>query len=98
MPSLEKLARHGGKRFAMIGISTDDYPDAARAFLKHYPTSFSHFIDRQLLLENMLGADRLPLTLVVDAQGRVRGKFYGAQEWDSPAAIVAIDKALADKH
>ncbi|OHC64856.1 MAG: thiol-disulfide isomerase [Rhodocyclales bacterium GWA2_65_19] len=92
MGSLERLARRGGKKFAVIGISTDDYPEAARAFLHQYRTSFSHFIDSRLFLENMLGADRLPLTLLIDAQGRVLGKYYGAKDWDSPEALEVIGK------
>jgi thiol-disulfide isomerase/thioredoxin len=95
MGSLERLSRHkGGKHFTVIGISTDDYPDAARSFLQKAKTSFSHFIDSQLFLENMLGADRLPLTLLVDGQGRVVGKYYGAKEWDSPEALEVIGKSF----
>lgn len=95
MGSLERLFwRYEGKKFAMIGISTDDYPDKARAFLQLYPTSFAHFIDQRLLLENMLGANRLPLTVVVDAGGRVVGKYYGARDWDSPETRALIGKAL----
>jgi len=95
MGSLERLSRrHGGKNFTVIGISTDDYPDAARGFLQKAGTTFSHFIDSRLLLENMLGADRLPLTLLIDAQGRVLGKYYGAKEWDSPEALDVIGKTF----
>ena len=95
MGSLERLSRrYGGKEFTVIGISTDDYPEAAGAFLQKYRTTFSHFIDTRLFLENMLGADRLPLTLLVDAQGRVLGKFYGSKEWDSPEAAEVIRKAF----
>ena len=91
MGALERLARSkGGKQFTLIGISTDDYPEAAQAFLKRYKTSFSHFIDHQLVLENMLGADHLPLTLLVDAQGRVLAKYVGAKEWDSPEALKIV--------
>lgn len=98
MGSLDRLARRdGGKQFAVIGISTDDYPDAARAFLKKAGTSFAHFIDSRLLLENMLGADRLPLTLLVDAQGRVLARFYGAKEWDSPEALALVARTLRVK-
>jgi len=97
MGSLERLSRRGGKRFNVIGISTDDYPDRALAFLQQARTSFGHFIDSKLLLENMLGADRLPLTLLVDAQGRVLGKYYGAKEWDSPEALEIIGKAFRIK-
>ena len=95
MGSLERLyRRHGGKNFAMIGISTDDYPDKAKAFLQQSPTGFSHFIDNRLMLENMLGANKIPLTLLVDTQGRVLGKYYGAKEWDSPEALAVIGKAF----
>jgi len=95
MGSLQRLSRrNGGKQFAVIGISTDDYPDAAKAFLQKSRTTFTHFIDSQLLLENMLGANRIPLTLLVDAQGRVLGKYYGAKEWDSPEALEVIGKTF----
>jgi len=97
MGSLERLARRGGNKFTVIGISTDDYPDKAMAFLKAYKTSFSHFIDTRLFLENMLGADRLPLTLLVDVQGRVLAKYYGAKEWDSPEALQVVEKAFRIK-
>ena len=95
MGSLDRLARrYGGKKFTVIGISPDDYPEAAMAFLQHAKTGFSHFIDTRLMLENMLGANRLPLTVLVDAQGRVLAKYYGAKEWDSPEARQAIGKAF----
>ena len=96
MASLDRLARrYGGRQFNVIGISTDDYRDLAAAFLRRAKSSFEHFIDHQLVLENMLGADKLPLTLLVDAQGRVRGKYYGAKDWDSPAAREVIAKTLS---
>jgi len=95
MASLERLSRlKGGKPFTVIGISTDDHPEAALVFVQKTNTSFGHFIDQKLLLENMLGANRLPLTVLVDAQGRVLGKYYGAQEWDSPEALKLIGKAF----
>jgi thiol-disulfide isomerase/thioredoxin len=98
MPSLDRLAkRDGGKNFTVIGISTDDYPDAAASFLKQSNTRFRQFIDRELVLENMLGADRLPLTLLVDAHGRVLYKLYGAKDWDQPAALNLISKAFRVK-
>jgi thiol-disulfide isomerase/thioredoxin len=95
MGSLDRLSRrYGGKQFIVIGISTDDYRELALGFLKQADTGFSHFIDSRLLLENMLGADRIPLTLLVDAQGRVLAKYYGAKEWDSPEAVGLIGKAF----
>jgi len=97
MGSLDRLARRYGKQFTVIGISTDDYPDRAQAFLKQANTGFAHYIDSKLFLENMLGADRLPLTILVDAEGRVLAKYYGAKEWDSPQAIEVIGKVFGVK-
>jgi thiol-disulfide isomerase/thioredoxin len=95
MGSLDRLSRrYGGRQFNVIGISTDDYRDAASAFLRRANTSFSHFIDRQLELENMLGADKIPLTLLIDAQGRVLGKYYGAKDWNSVAAKELIARTM----
>lgn len=94
MGSLDRLARRYGDQFAVIGISTDDYPERARAFLQKAGVGFANYIDSQLFLENMLGADRLPLTLLVDAQGRILSKHYGAREWDNPETVKLLGKAF----
>lgn len=95
MGSLERLSRlKGGQAFTVIGISTDDYPEAALAFVQKTRTSFAHFIDQRLVLESMLGANRLPLTVLVDAEGRVVDKIVGAREWDSADAVRLVSKAF----
>jgi hypothetical protein len=95
MASLERLAwQNPPAQFAVIGISTDDYPDKAQRFLKSSNATISHFIDRQLLLEHMLGATHLPLTVLVDANGRVVDKIYGARQWDGSEALALIGKAF----
>lgn len=98
MGSLNRLARrYGGKQFNVIGISTDDDGDAAAKFIKRSKVSFENFLDSRLLLENMLGADAIPLTVLVDAHGRVLEKVRGAYEWDSPEAVDAIGKIFSVK-
>ncbi|HSN80713.1 MAG TPA: TlpA disulfide reductase family protein [Rhodoferax sp.] len=91
MGSLERLAWSDlGQQFTVIGISTDDYPEAAKGFLRKSNATLNHYIDRQLELEHMLGAAQLPLTVLVDAKGRVLGKVVGAREWDGPQAMQLI--------
>jgi thiol-disulfide isomerase/thioredoxin len=95
MGSLERLAwRDMGQKFVVIGISTDDYPEAAKGFLRKSGATINHYIDKQLELENMLGAAHLPLTLLIDAKGRVLNKIVGAREWDSPQSSKMIDQAF----
>jgi peroxiredoxin len=86
-----------GRKFSVIGISTDDYPDAAKGFLAKTKITFPNFIDRKLELEAMLGADRLPLTILVGADGKIISKHYGAKAWDEPEALALVGKAFGFK-
>jgi thiol-disulfide isomerase/thioredoxin len=98
MASLERLAwRDGEQYFSIIGISTDDYADRARGLLKNANATISHFIDTGLQMENMLGASRLPLTVLVDADGRVLEKIYGARQWDAADALRLIDDTFRNR-
>ena len=95
MGSLNRLARrYNGKQFNVIGISTDDDGDAAAAFIKKSKVSFDNYLDSKVLLENMLGANTIPLTILVDANGRVIEKARGPYEWDSPDVVEAIGEAF----
>lgn len=95
MGSIERLSRrYGGKAFNVVGISTDDDQAAAAKFVKASGVSFPNYIDRNLVLENMLGANRLPLTVLVDGEGRVIKKIAGSRDWDSPEAINLITQAF----
>ena len=95
MGSLQRLAhRYNGKEFNIIGISIDDYRNAAQAFIKQSEITFANFLDSKLFLENMLGANSIPLTVLVDSHGRVLLKARGAFEWDSPEVIDEIGKVF----
>lgn len=94
--SLERLAwSEAAGGFGIIGISTDDYVERARAWLARSNATINHYIDHQLELETLLGASRLPLTVLVGADWRVRAKVYGAREWDAPDMVGAIVRAFA---
>jgi thiol-disulfide isomerase/thioredoxin len=98
MGSLDRLARrHNGRQFNIIGISTDDYPEKAQAFVVGTGVSFDNYIDKNLVLEAMLGASRIPLTVFVDARGKVLRKVYGAREWDSAENQALIARTLGVK-
>lgn len=96
--SLERLAASkAGSRYVVIGISTDDYRDDALKWLKYSNARLSHYIDAapHWTLENMLGASSIPITVLVDAGGRVVARFPGARQWDSAESIRMIERAFA---
>jgi thiol-disulfide isomerase/thioredoxin len=98
MGSLDRIAKkHNGRQFHIIGISTDDYPEKATDYLMRTRVSFDNYIDKDLLWETMLGAERIPLTVLVDANGRVVKRVYGAKAWDSPEMVALIEKTLGVK-
>ena len=53
--------------------------------------------EARLELGNMLGAHRLPLILLIAAQGRVLAKHYDAKDWDSLATWQRIAQAFGSK-
>ena len=98
MGSLERLARrYNGNEFNLIGISIDDDGEAAAGFTKQLKITFKNFLDSNLFLENMLGANTIPLTIFVDADGRVLLKARGVFEWDSPKIVGAIAEVFKIK-
>jgi len=98
MGSLERLSRrYGGKLFNIIGVSTDDDDGAAAAFLMQAKVTFDNYHDKKLTLENMLGANTIPLTILVDAGGRVVLKVRGTRQWDSAESLALIGKTFGKK-
>jgi thiol-disulfide isomerase/thioredoxin len=97
--SLERLARSkAGDRYTVIGISTDDDRNSALAWLKHSNATVAHYIDSgpRWTLEHLFGASRIPVTVLVDAGGRVVARFPGARDWSSAESIKLIERSFAD--
>jgi peroxiredoxin len=97
--SLERLAwSEQGAPYTIIGISTDDERSNALAWLKQSNATLSHYIDSapHWPLEKSLGASNIPLTVLVDAQGRVVGRFPGARDWSSAESVKLIERTFGE--
>jgi peroxiredoxin len=95
MDSLQGLAnRYNGKQLNIIGISTDDFRNDALSLIKKTGISFENFLDNKLQMEKMLGANMIPLTVLVDEQGRILEKVQGARDWNSPDMVDAIGEVF----
>jgi peroxiredoxin len=96
MASLERLAwLELARNFSVIGISTDDYRQQALNWLAQSHSTISQFIDNRREMENLLDAFKIPLTVLVGADGRVLQKVYGAREWDAPPALQLLRETFA---
>lgn len=97
MPSLNRLqAKLGGPDFAVIPISLDwSGPDKPRRFLKENKLdALGLYLDNSKTIMQSLVAPGLPLTVLIDREGRELARLAGAAEWDSVEAVALIRLAI----
>lgn len=97
MPALDRLdAALGGSRFAVLAVSLDHDPATARRWLKDHKIRHLEFYhDPRFELSSALRAPGLPLSVLIDAEGRELGRLAGSADWDAPAARALVARALA---
>ncbi|MBH0199559.1 MAG: TlpA family protein disulfide reductase [Nitrospira sp.] len=88
MPAMEQLYRTYSRReFEILAVSTDPQGAAVtRPFQQKIGLSFPILHDTEMQIGLIYGARSLPMTFMVDRQGVVRQKIFGARDWDSPEA------------
>ena len=90
MPALDRLqAALGGPGFHVVALSVDQQgPEIAQRFFKEIGVkSLEFYIDRSARAAFHLNAPGLPVTLLIDRQGREIGRKLGAAKWDSPEVV-----------
>jgi thiol-disulfide isomerase/thioredoxin len=96
MPALDRIAaRLGGPDFDVVAISVDRQGAAVVApFLgKLGLTRLAPYLDPSNAAVRVLGAPGLPVSVVLDREGRELGRVLGAAEWDSPAFEALLRRA-----
>lgn len=91
MPSIERgakwLARFGAR---FITINMGERPEAVQRFLESSGFSLPVLLDQDIEVSTSWGVEGLPVTYVVDPQGRFAYKAVGPREWDDPVLLVPI--------
>jgi peroxiredoxin len=88
MPAMEQLYRTFPRgEFEILAVSTDPQGAAVtRPFQQEMGFTFPILHDSEYRVGLTYGARTLPMTFVVDRQGIIRQKIFGARDWDSPEA------------
>ena len=88
MPAMERLYQTiSRKDFEILAVSTDPQGAAVtRPFQREMGFTFPILHDPDMRTGLTYGARTLPLSFMVDRQGVVRKKIFGARDWDSPEA------------
>ena len=101
MPTLAALARRYSDREDMIvvPVNVDATPEGvaqAKAFLdEHRPLPFYGDTRFQLPFE-FPGKGKMPQTILLDREGRIRAALSGEADWDGPEARALIDALLVE--
>lgn len=78
MPLFSKWQRdYGAKGLQVIGLSMDDDVASVKQFLAEYPVSYPIVMGDVELAESFGGVLGLPLSYLIDEQGRVVGRYQG---------------------
>lgn len=96
MPAMERLYQTlPRKDFEILAVSTDPQGAAVtRPFQRDMGLTFPILHDPDMRTGLIYGARTLPLSFMVDRQGIIRKKIFGARDWDSPEARELIRMLL----
>jgi thiol-disulfide isomerase/thioredoxin len=99
MPTLDRLQQKLGEEDAIVlALSIDrGGQEAVKEF--YAKTGVSHlkvFVDPTMRAQSDIGILGLPTTLIIDREGRERGRLVGPAEWDDEAAVDLVRRAMAD--
>jgi len=98
MPMLDRLQQQLGDGDAIVVALSIDRggKEAVQEF--YQKTGVTHlkvFVDPTMRAQSDLGLLGLPTTLIIDRDGRERGRLVGPAEWDDAAAVDLVRRAMA---
>lgn len=96
-PSLERLQQKlGGTEFTVLAVTVADEANAVERFLDGRPVPFDILIDTTRHTAEAYRAAGVPVTYLLDRQGRMIAGRAGPQAWDDPAVVRLIQKAIEE--
>lgn len=94
-PSLERLQQKiGGKDFTVLAVSVADSAAGVARFLQGRQAPFDILLDDDGKVSAAFRARGVPVTYLLDRQGRLLAGKTGPQHWDSPAMEALIKQAM----
>ena len=94
LPALARLSqRVPGMTVLAVDVTRGSTPQTAGDFLKsHQADALDTLVDTQAVMMRQFKAYSLPVTLLIDPQGRIIAKAEGPAEWDAADAVAYFRK------
>lgn len=100
IPELEALHQaHADQGLRVVGVSVDGRAakDQVRAFMDDFDMSYAVWWDPDQSAVDAFGAVGVPLTVLIDREGRIAWRRLGVLEREDPELTAAVD-SLLDAH
>jgi peroxiredoxin len=96
MPTLDHLAaRLGDRGLSVLAVSVDmGDPKRVEDFVKGYGWRLPILLDPLNQVADQYEIRVMPTTYVIGPDGNIRGRAFGAKEWDNPAAVALMESLL----
>ena len=98
MPSMEAVYQEYKQRgFTILAISSDVHgSDAVAPFVQESALTFPILLDPQNVVGTRLQVRGIPMSYLLDKQGRIAGMELGAKNWHSAKMRQLIDQLLGE--
>ena len=95
MPAMERLHRSYRERgLTVLGVNFKESGPEVRAFLEKLGVSFGTVLDTDGRVSEKYRVRGLPVTFLVDREGRLLWKAIGGREWDGPNGRAHLEEVL----
>ncbi len=98
MPAMETLYKMFPRHdFEILAVSTDAQGTAVtKPFRQELGLTFPILHDSDFQIGLAYGARTLPMTFLIDRQGLLRQRIFGARDWQSPEAVQLIQTLVQE--
>ena len=93
---MERLwQQYRNQGLVVVAVSTDEGgPSRVKAFIKRLKLSFPVVLDPDSTVSDLYQVSGLPVSYLIDQEGRIVGKVTGSEDWMSEKSIARIEGML----
>jgi thiol-disulfide isomerase/thioredoxin len=97
MPSLQRLRdRLSGRPLEVLTVNYGEFRDKIAPFVERQGLTLPVLLDTQKDAAKDWKVGGLPMTFVIDAQGRVRYSVYGERDWSDEDTVKLVENLLGE--
>lgn len=97
LPALAKLrARLAGRPFAVVTVNYGEGQARVEQFLRAHAVDLPVLLDRDRRAADAWGVGGIPMSFLVDAEGRVRSWVFGECDWSEGELAAALERLLGE--